>query len=257
MGTMDAKATDDIVQLLKAHWKDLAERSNRDNRPYFTDFVPEEDRAWAEAIAQAAGVSCKMWGGVEQASRVILCFVPEWIPVAKTQFPIQCLTFSYRAAAPPRHRDFLGAFMACNLERDTVGDILIDSHIAQAFVCAHVSPVIRQEVRQIGRIGVRVTEDDPVCLSPQTAFLMLQGTVASLRADAVVAFVTHLSREKAVQLIRQGRLTCRHATIETPSASMQIGDVFSIRGYGKFRLDAVDGLTRKGRYHITIQKYQG
>lgn len=38
---------------------------------------------------------------------------------------------------------------------------------------------------------------------------------------------------------------------------MQIGDVFSVRGYGKFRIDTMDGVSRKGRYHITIQKYQG
>ena len=102
-----------------------------------------------------------------------------------------------------------------------------------------------------------MTGDDPVCLSVQMDFLLIQGTIASLRADAVAALATRLSREKAVQLIRQGRLTYRHATIDTSSAVMQVGDVFSIRGYGKFRIAAVDGISRKGRYHITIQKYQG
>ncbi len=255
MGMSDCKGSDP-VQLMKAHWNDLAARCDRDSRPYFTDFVPQEDGVMAEAIAHAAGVTCTMWGGVEHARRVLLCFAPEWISVTREQFPIQCLTFSYRAAKPPEHRDFLGAFMACNLERGTVGDILIDARMTQAFVCAHVAPIIVQEVHQVGKVGVSVTENEPACLSANTAFLTLNGTVASLRADTVVAFVTRLSREKAVQLIRQGRLTCRHAAIETPSASMQIGDVFSIRGYGKFLLESMDGTTRKGRYHITIQKYQ-
>lgn len=244
------------LQRIKAHWSDLARRSDRDNRPYFTDFVPQEDGSMAEAIAQAAGVTCTMWGGVKHAQRVILCFSPEWIKVTKVQFPIQCLTFSYPTANSPEHRDFLGAFMACNLKRETIGDILIDGHIAQVFVCAHVAPIIVQEIRQVGRVSVSVTEDNPVCLAATTTFLTLNGTIASLRADAVVAFVTRLSREKAVQLIRQGRLTCHHTAIETPSASMQIGDVFSVRGYGKFRLEAMGEATRKGRYHITIQKYQ-
>lgn len=247
----------DTMQQFRAHWSDLASRCIRDSCPYFTDFVPVEDVPAAESIARSAGAVCTAWGGTENTTRVMLCFAPEFIPVEPEQFPIQCLTFSYRVPKPPAHRDFLGACMACNLERDTIGDILISDKMAQMFVCSQVAPVLLQELCQVGRIGVSVTGDDPVCLSAQADFLPIQGTIASLRADAVTAFVTHLSREKAVQLIRQGRLTCRHATIETPSASMQIGDVFSVRGYGKFRIDTMDGVSRKGRYHITIQKYQG
>lgn len=247
----------DTIQAYRAHWSDLAARCVRDNRPYFTSFVPEEDLALAEPIAGKAGAVCTAWGGTENTSRVILCFAPDFIPIELAQFPIQCLTLSYRSPQPPAHRDILGACMGCNLERDTIGDILIDAKKAQIFVCTAVAPVLLQELHQVGRIGVSVTGDDPVCLSVKADFLPIQGTIASLRADAVTALVTRLSREKAVQLIRQGRLTCRHATIETPSASMQIGDVFSVRGYGKFRIEAIDGMSRKGRYHIIIQKYQG
>ena len=116
----------DAVQQLKAHWNDLANRCMRDNRPYFTDFLPAEDTAMAEAIANTAGAVCTAWGGTENTTRVILCFAPDFIPVTPEQFPIQCLTFSYRVPKPPTHRDFLGACMACNLERDTIGDILIE-----------------------------------------------------------------------------------------------------------------------------------
>ena len=146
--------------------------------------------------------------------------------------------------------------MGCDLARETVGDILIADGIAQVFVCVPAASVILQELHQIGRVGVTVTEDDPVCLSAETAYLLIEGSVASLRADAITALVTKQSREKAVLLIRQGRLTCRHAVINAPAAPLQVGDVFSIRGYGKFRLAEDGGLTRKGRHHITIQKYQ-
>lgn len=94
-------------------------------------FLPAEDTAMAEAIANTAGAVCTAWGGTENTTRVILCFAPDFIPVTPEQFPIQCLTFSYRVPKPPTHRDFLGACMACNLERDTIGDILIDTKMAQ------------------------------------------------------------------------------------------------------------------------------
>lgn len=243
-------------QLLEAHWDDLARRSDRDNRPYFSAFYPQEDLQAAERIAAANGVTCTAWGGTEGTARVMFGFALEWSVPEFPQFPLTCLTFRWRGAENPGHRDFLGALMGCDLARETVGDILIADGIAQVFVCVPAASVILQELHQIGRVGVTVTEDDPVCLSAETAYLLIEGSVASLRADAITALVTKQSREKAVLLIRQGRLTCRHAVINAPAAPLQVGDVFSIRGYGKFRLAEDGGLTRKGRHHITIQKYQ-
>ena len=132
----------DTMQQFRAHWSDLASRCIRDSRPYFTDFVPVEDVPAAESIARSAGAVCTAWGGTENTTRVMLCFAPEFIPVEPEQFPIQCLTFSYRVPKPPAHRDFLGACMACNLERDTIGDILISDKMAQMFVCSQVAPVL-------------------------------------------------------------------------------------------------------------------
>ena len=243
-------------QLLEAHWDDLARRSDRDNRPYFSAFYPQEDLQAAERIAAANGVTCTAWGGTEGTARVMFGFAPEWSVPEFPQFPLTCLTFRWRGAENPGHRDFLGALMGCDLARETVGDILIADGIAQVFVCVPAASVILQELHQIGRVGVTVTEDDPVCLSAETAYLLIEGSVASLRADAITALVTKQSREKAVLLIRQGRLTCRHAVINAPAAPLQVGDVFSIRGYGKFRLAEDGGLTRTGRHHITIQQYQ-
>lgn len=39
------------------------------------------------------------------------------------------------------------------------------------------------------------------------------------------------------------------------SQLMKVGDVGTLRGYGKIRLVAVNGVTKKDRIHITIEKY--
>ena len=247
--------TSDVLARMIAHWRDLANRCDRDHRPYFTDFVPAEDAVPAEKIAAEFDVQCIAWGGVDAASRVMLCFVPKNFSVDNSRFPVKCLTLSYRSFKPPTHRDFLGALLACCIKRDTIGDILIGDAFAQVFVCGHVAPVLEQELLQVGCVSVQVSSSQPVSLSPQMNFRPISGTVASLRADAVVAFALRLSREKAASLIRQGKMTCGHRTVEVPSVLMEPGDVFSVRGYGKFRIDAVNGVTRKGRNHITIQKY--
>lgn len=68
MASRNMKMTD-AVQQLKAHWNDLANRCMRDNRPYFTDFLPAEDTAMAEAIANTEEQSVQL--GAEQKTPLV------------------------------------------------------------------------------------------------------------------------------------------------------------------------------------------
>jgi len=142
---MSNRVDEDAQQLYLAHWRDLAQRSYRDGRPYFTMFLPQEDFFLAEKIASSCGVSCVAWGGAKDTDRVLFGFSP--FPIAADIFSITCLTCRYPIDADVYHRDFLGALMACNLEREIIGDILISPGLAQIFVCQQAVPVILQELR--------------------------------------------------------------------------------------------------------------
>lgn len=245
---------DNPLRVLTAHWKDLARRAYRDDRPVITDFLPSEDVPLADGIAARAGVHVFSWGGTENATRVMLSFSP--FPVERAAYPLVCLTVSAGSSASISHRDVLGAVLALNLERDTIGDILIAPDHTQIFVCRGVAGVLLRDLRQVGSVRVSISDDRSPDIDAKTLFVPLKGTIASLRADTLVAFVTKQSRENAVILLRQGRVVRRHINVETPASPVQAGDVFSIRGYGKFRLEQVDGVTRKGRLHITVLQYR-
>ena len=45
-------------------------------------------------------------------------------------------------------------------------------------------------------------------------------------------------------------------TENSASGKMEEGDVFSVRGFGKFRLKEIGGLTKKGRIRICVEKYK-
>lgn len=239
---------------LEAHWEDLAEQAYQGNRPRFTDFVPSEDWSIAKELAQSCGVTCVAFGGTENALRTVIGFFPEFIPADHGIFPIVCVTIHFKGA-DLTHRDILGAIMHLNIQRDTVGDIVIGEKLAQVYVLESVAPVLERELLRIGKHPVQTELDTAPCIPIAQQFHPLEGTVASLRADAIVAFVTRLSREKAATLIRSGSVVCCHLEIESTSAPMEDGDVFSVRGYGKFRLSVSEGLTRKNRIHIIVYQY--
>ena len=63
--------------------------------------------------------------------------------------------------------------------------------------------------------------------------------MSSLRLDAVLAAMLHISRGDAVQLVKSGMVEVNH--VSTASAHYEVfeNDVFSIRGRGKYKLCGV------------------
>ena len=79
--------------------------------------------------------------------------------------------------------------------------------------------------------------------------------MSSLRLDAVASSGFRLARGKAAALIESGRVQLNWRECVKPDKLLEAGDVVSARGYGKFELSEVGGLTKKGRISIIILLY--
>ncbi len=60
---------------------------------------------------------------------------------------------------------------------------------------------------------------------------------------------------KAAALIESGKVQLNWRECVKPDKLLEAGDVVSARGFGKFELGEVGGLTRKGRVSIVLQVY--
>ena len=76
-----------------------------------------------------------------------------------------------------------------------------------------------------------------------------------MRADCVVAALCNTSRERAKSLILQGLVEVNYETLSKPDAEISEGDIVSVRGEGKFRVNGTDGTTRRGRLRLSAEKY--
>lgn len=242
-------------ELIAARAEDLLEACGRSGAPRFTAFLTEGECALAQQTLERLHGSFAFFGGYAQAQRRILCVHPPEYAPGEHAYPIACVHLTYRAADELTHRDVLGALMHLRLRRDAVGDILPQAGLTQVFLHKPVAQLVCDELQKIGRVGVRAV------LAPYTGgfvqdFEQIQGTVASLRLDAVVSLAARISRERSAALIRSGQVTLGGLPATTPSALIGQDAVFSARGSGKFRLAQVSGTTKKGRLHITIEKYK-
>ena len=249
---------DQSDKLFAARLGDMVSLCERDGTAQFSSFLDERQCAAAEMWCRknTGGLRYMLWGGYENARRKILAVYPDYCEeYIKDDFPMKCLTFSYRKEDKLTHRDFLGSFMAQQLKREAIGDIAAEEGTAQTFVTEVAAKLIMSAVSKIGRVGVKISDDKPFELENAQKFQDISGTVASLRLDCVVGAAANVSREKAAALIRSDKVDINHFPVSSVSHEAREGDILSVRGCGRFILSGINGSTRKGRIHINLRKY--
>lgn len=238
------------------HIADLISIGIKSGMPKFSGFLTEREQRLAKAQADIAKTECTFWGGHGEAVRKMFSS-----PGAEPEdFPLEAVTFflpsSYTRSDRDMlsHRDFLGALMALGIKRDQIGDIAAAEEGAVVFASQKVMPLIYDEIRKVGRIGVRSELGIKIPL-PRQKFEDIFLTVSSLRIDVLISGVCGISREKSASIIKSGAAAVNGIEVSSSSENLDEGDVFSVKGYGKFVFSHLGSLTKKGKNHITIKKY--
>ena len=238
---------------------DRAGQARDKNIPAATDFLSPRQRAQARDCLRLAGIPETAYvsqGGYEGAERQVILFLPDWMERSDAESPIRCLRASFREDEKPTHRDFLGSLMGLGLAREKIGDILVAPGSADLLVLEGVAGFLLQSWCSAGRTKLRVTAVAPENLHiPTVQRKEVRDTVSSLRLDAVASSGFRLARGKAAALIESGNVQLNWRECVKPDKLLEAGDVVSARGFGKFELSEVGGLTRKGRISIVLQVY--
>lgn len=232
---------------------ELAAQADRRQCPRFTPFLTPPEAALAQAAAKRAGVEATLSGGYPDAERQMARFSPT---DGETEaFPITALEIRWPRQKAPAHRDLLGAVMALGIRRDRLGDIVLSGDGAWLFAEAALAEQIAQGLLEAGHVKLTVSVADGLPQLSAPAGEERRCTVQSPRLDAVVAEGFQLSRGAAADLIAAGAVKLKHALTLHADARVEAGDVISVRGYGRLRIDAVGEPTRKGRLPILLTRF--
>ncbi|MCM1027459.1 MAG: YlmH/Sll1252 family protein [Roseburia sp.] len=255
-----AQENEKEIQLLKSRLHDLAGRSFAQGIYTFTGFLGlgGQEAFWQEEPGlRYAGYT--LYGGFENADRVMIRFGDSGQLGYETPFPIVCIHIAplqEKFADELSHRDFLGALMNLGIDRSTIGDIRAGGKQACLFCLDSVAEYICQNLEQVKhtQVSCRVAEQIPEVLQEEPETVRIQ--VQSLRVDAVLAKVYNMSREKSIELFRAGRVYVNGRLCENNSRSLKAGETVSARGYGKFTLGGELKETRKGKLSAEVFVYR-
>ncbi len=248
------KKSDDAV--LEAKLRDAVRLAQSGARPRFVGFLDERQAVAAQKLM--SNISFKnymLWGGHDDSERVVFGAFPDFLAPDSSSFPITPVTAAFRRCDSLSHRDFLGALLANGIQRETLGDILVGEGRCVLFARSEITEFILTQTEKIGRVGVTLTAGAVEPLPAGGKFEDFSAVVASARLDCIVAAAVGTSREKSSELIRAGLITLNHEVNTSVSASVAEGSKLSIRGKGRFVLDRIGPVTKKGRLSIAGRKY--
>ncbi len=237
--------------------EDAAELCLRRSRPVFTGFLTEAEQASAEALIKRSGAGYLMWGGFDDAERRMLGVFPPYDEPDRELFPIDPVTASFRETegAKPDHRSVLGTLMAQGIERSCVGDILIGSGRCVFFCRNTVTSALLMDISKIGGVGVSLFRGYSEPLPAAHSFRPVNLTIASARLDCITAALAATGRTHAGELIAAGEVLINSVICKKVSQTVNPGDRITVRGIGKFVIDDLGNVTRKGRLILSARKY--
>lgn len=227
-------------------------------RPYrLTDFMTPAALTVAEAIkAEYPGILVKENGGYQGAERIRIAFVDadfkgtiDWgiKPLAVTWDPrFRLLT----------HRDVLGSLMGLGIDREHFGDIIVREGGATVLTDASVAEFVETQFTKIAMVSVSVAPMDLADIKPKEECVKeVRTTVASLRLDAVASSGFSMSRTKLVSLAKAGLVQINWQPAKGSAQEVKEGDIISLRGRGRMKIEAITGTSRKGRIGVYLKRF--
>ena len=235
---------------------DTASYAVKTNYVKCTKFLNGREQVLASYVFNSMGVSYRFFGGYDEYERAIaVCFTDEMY-LDTYNYPVKILDVKVRDGDKLNHRDYLGSIMGLGIKREMIGDIIADKFGAKVFVLDEIAEYLKAQITKIGKLGAKVEiYEVGNIIIPNREYKDISFTVSSPRIDSIVSGATGVSRSEAVSLISGGNVSLNWETVISHSKTVDQCQILSVKGHGRYKIDSVGGVTKKGRIFITVKKF--
>lgn len=249
-------------ELLTARLAELDRLADERNILKCSDFLSYAEQDAYHRLERQGAFRCGvrfLSGGFGDAERARAFFLPDYMDrenaEAQEICAIRAEALNDKFADALTHRDFLGALMNLGIERECLGDILVEGSSCLFFCKPEVSEHICRNLLRVKHTSVRCETVSLSEISWQPRLEEMKVNVASERIDAVLAAIWKLSRQKAAQLVEAEQVFVNGMTAASAGRTLKEGDRVSVRGFGKFIYDGIGGSSRKGRLYVAVRRF--
>lgn len=242
---------EDKVEVLSLYEKYMLAK-DKDIPSFGNSFYPPNIWKWFELNTGSSSFKVESNGVFEDAERRMISFNN----IYEIPYPMILLKISYNSKfSNLSHKDYLGGILALGIERNKLGDLLVEENCCYVPVHEDIKDFIIYNLDKIGRVSCKVEVIDESIELPTFKFKEEIILISSLRLDGIVSKICRISRAKAQELIDQGQVLIDYVRTRDKSHELKGEERITIRGYGKFILGDVVGNSKSGKIKIIIRKY--
>ena len=201
-------------------------------------------------------------GGFPEAERKMLFLFPDKLEEKASTFvknfiKVIGITLPKELQGTYHHREYLGGLMKLGVEREKIGDIIVNEQGADILVQSDIVSFFLSHLPDLTRFPkAQIVEKEITELKiEQTKKESMVILVPQLRLDVVLSEILHLSRSKASDFIEQERVFVNYELKTKNATTLKQGDILTIRGKGKYEIGEILSQTAKGKFRLEVKKY--
>lgn len=250
-------------KLLIAKIIDKYDFSKSKNKITYTDFLNISEISIAKSVLKEEKIqNYILYGGKENTDRSLLIFYPEKFSKEMVEKNFEKIFEVIRIKLPNNikyeHREFLSGIMKLGIKREKFGDIIVTEFGADIIALSEISKILLNDLKTLNRFRkseITIESINDLTLI-ENEFERLNIIVSSIRLDNFVAELAKCSRSSCEEIIDEGRVFVNSINEFKGSKKININDIITVRGKGKFIFDGIEKETRSGRYLLNIRKYK-
>ena len=256
-------------KILVAKILDKIQYASQKNQIQTTDFLDGYQQKIAQKVLQQVKYQEGIfYGGYEEAERKMLFLFPEKLfallkeklqedKMIQKEMKAITIKLPNDLKGKYRHRDYLSGIMKLGIKREKIGDILVREDGADILVQEEMLTYLLSNLSELTRfqkaeiLAKEISEIEVVPIQLEEITIL----VSQLRLDVVVSELVHTSRTKVEEIIMQERVLVNYETKTKNATMLQVGDLLTIRGKGKFKVGEVICQTTKGKLRVKVERY--
>ena len=155
-----------------------------------------------------------------------------------------------------RHQDIMGSILSLNIKKEVLGDIIVDDNNYYFYILESMNNYILSYFNKVRNINMSL-EELPLdhLKNYKRKYKEIIVNVKSNRVDLIISKLTGLSRRVVKDMISNKDIILNYQVLTNNSYQFKENDIFSIRGYGKYKYVEVINKTKKNNYLVKCLKY--
>lgn len=257
------KYKDSENKLLVAKIADKFEFCKTRNKITYTDFLDISEMSVVKRILLEEKINnWIIFGGRENADRNIIIFYPEKFSKEMVEKNYSKILEVIRIKLPNNlnyeHREFLSGIMKLGIKREKFGDILVTNTGADIISLCDVSKYLQEGLNDLTRFkkSIITIENIKNIEKVENEFEDIKIVISSMRLDNFVSELAKCSRTRASEIIEGGKVFINSVNEFKDSKKIELNDIITIRGKGKFIFSEIEKETKSGKFLVNIKKYK-